>query len=208
MTHTGLASPPAVLTTLFGPGDANAALTRAIASADARGNLGRALRHLPSEARSAVIRDIVPVAARLLDVNLVGALITGWQKHHELTAAAQRTLATPGSTELVDLVEFQVTSSHEPSVNVLVDGHQVATVHLGLTVEFDISGMLAKISAGRLVAVETGDCDITATIDIDGAEVIKNQTRLKLPGAVPLHDGIRLLPESAYPLAARPVPTY
>jgi hypothetical protein len=208
MTYAGAASPPDVLTTLFGPGDATKALTRAIASADARGNLGRALNRLPNETRSAVIRDIIPVAAGLLDVNLVDALITGWQKHHQLTAAAQRTLAAPGSAELVDLIEYQVTSSHEPSVSVLIDGHQVATVQLGLTVVFDISGMLAKVSAGRLVAVETGDCAITATIEIDGAEVIKNQTRLKLPGTVPLHDGIRLLPESAYPLAARPVPTY
>jgi hypothetical protein len=203
MTSPQPPRPPTFLTWLFGPGDATQGLTRAIVSAGAHGKLGRALGHLRKEARSAAIRDIAAAAAGLLDVDVGHELITGWQKHRQLTAAAQRTLATPGSTELVDLVEYQVTSSQEPYVSVLIDGHQVATVQLGITVVFDITGMLAKITAGRLVAVDSGDCDITATMAIDGVEVITRQTRLRLPGAVPLHGGIRLLPESAYLPAAQ-----
>jgi hypothetical protein len=42
-------------------------------------------------------------------VDLDGMLLRGWRAHRDLTGAARRTLAHPGSTELVDLVRHQVT---------------------------------------------------------------------------------------------------
>jgi hypothetical protein len=207
MMPAGPARPHTALTLLFGPGDAAEALHHAIVSAHADGNLGRALEHLPAEARTAAVREVTAAAAGMLDVNLADVLITGWREHQDLTAAARRTLATPGSTELVDLAEHRVTSSQEPYVTVLLDGHQVATVRLGLTIVFDVTAMLAGISAGRLVAVHSGDCDITVTLAIDEAEVVTRQTRVKLPGIITLHRGIRLLPVSAYPPAAEQAQT-
>jgi hypothetical protein len=201
MMPAGPARPPAALTLLFGPGDAAEALGHAVVSAAADGSLGRALAHLPPEARTAAVREVTAAAAGLLDVGLADVLITGWREHRDLTAAARRTLAAPGSTELVDLAEHQVTSTQEPYVSVLVDGHQVATVQLGLTVVCDVTAMLAGISAGRLVAVHSGACDITLMLAIDEAEVITRQTRLALPGVITAHRGIRLLPVSAYPPA-------
>ena len=198
----------AALTLLFGPGDAAEALGRAVVlPPDADGSLGRALEHLPAETRTAAVREVTAAAAGLLDVGLADVLITGWREHRDLTAAARRTLAAPGSTELVDLAEHQVTATQEPYVSVLVDGHQVATVQLGLTVVCDVTAMLAGISAGRLVAVHSGDCDITVTLAIDEAEVITRQTRLALPGVITVHRGIRLLPASAYPPATEQAQT-
>ena len=199
--------PHTALALLFGPGDAAEALDHAIVSADAHGNLGRALEHLPAEARTAAVREVAAAAAGLLDVNLADMLITGWREHQDLTAAARWTMAAPGRTELVDLAEHRVSSSQEPYVSVLVDGHQVATVRLGLTVIFDVTAMLAGVSGGRLVTVRSGDCDITGTLAIDEAEVVTRRTRLKLPGIITLHQGIRLLPASAYPPAAKPAQT-
>ncbi len=193
------ARPHTALTVLFSPGDAAAALGHAVVSAATDGSLGRALEHLPAEARTAAVREVTAAAAGLLDVSLGDMLITGWREHDDLTAAARRTLAAPGSTELVDLAEHQVTATQEPYVSVLVDGRQVAALQLGLIVVFDVTAMLAGISAGRLVAVHSGDCDITATLAIDEAEVVTRQTRLALPGVITVHRGIRLLPVSAYP---------
>ena len=207
MMPAGPTRAPAALTLLFGPGDAAEALGHAVVSAAADGSLGRALVHLPPEARTAAVHEVTAAAAGLLDVGLADVLITGWREHRDLTAAARRTLAAPGSTELVDLAEHQVTSTQEPYVSVLVDGHQVATVQLGLTVVCDVTAMLAGISAGRLVAVHSGECDITLTLAIDGAEVITRQTRLALPGVITVHRGIRLLPVSAYPPATEQAQT-
>jgi hypothetical protein len=205
MMPAGPARPPAALTLLFGPGDAAEALGHAVVSAAADGSLGRALAHLPPEARTAAVREVTAAAAGLLDVGLADVLITGWREHRDLTAAARRTLAAPGSTELVDLAEHQVTSTQEPYVSVLVDGHQVATVQLGLTVVCDVTAMLAGISAGRLVAVHSGACDVTVTLAIDEAEVITR--RLRCPASSPCTEGSGCCPRAlTRPPQNRPKP--
>src|SRR6202044_3778886 len=117
MTPAERARPRTATELLFGPGeDAAGALAERMARAGADGNLGTDLEHLPAAGQ----------AAGLLDVNLADVLVAGWREHHELTAAAQRTLAVPGSTELVSLATHQISTEQRPYVTVLVDGHRVA----------------------------------------------------------------------------------
>src|SRR6266496_2169446 len=94
--------PHTALDLLLGPGqEAPEALARQILSASAGVNLGRALENLPKATREAAVREVTTAAAGLLDVDLIGVLVDGWRKHQDLTAAARRTLAAPGSIELV-----------------------------------------------------------------------------------------------------------
>jgi hypothetical protein len=196
--------PRTALDLLFGPDDGHGALAVQIAAADPGGNLARALEDLPEVTRAAAAGEAAAAAAGLLDTDLIGLLVAGWRVHQDLTAAASRTLAAAGSVELVDVATHQVTVTQQPAVSVLVDGRRVATLQLGLSVVFDVSVLVAGISAGRLVALHSGRCDITATLSIQGADVVTRQARLELPGAVPLSPGIRLLPASDYPAAAAP----
>ena len=161
------------------------------------GDLG-SLERLPEATREAAAREVRSAAAGLLDVDLIGLLVAGWRKHHDLTSAARRTLAAPASTELVELATHQITAAKHPSVTVLVDGAHVATLQLDLSVVFDVTAVLAGIRGGRLVALHTGRCDITATLAIDGTDVATRQAHLELPGTVPLGPGIRLLPAADY----------
>ena len=166
-------------------------------SAQVAGNLG--LERLPQITRDAAIREARAAVAGLLDVSLTGVLVSAWRTHHDLTSAARRTLAMPGSTELVRLADHQITSAMHPYVTVLVDGYHVATIQLGLSLLFDIKALLAGIRDGRLVTLHSGHCDVTATLAIAKTDVMSKQTRLELPGVIPLNPGIRLLGAAAYP---------
>jgi hypothetical protein len=193
------AAPPApytALALLFGP-DAGS-LEDLIASADPE-RLGRALDGLPHATREAAIREVAAATAGLLNVNLIDVLMAGWRKYQTLTSVARTTLAAPNSTELVQLTTHRITQAQQPYVSVLVDGHRVATVNLQLSVVFDVSALLAGIRAGRLVAVHSGHCDITATLALEGAEVATRRARLELPGVLALGEGIRLLSPEEYP---------
>jgi|ERR1039457_640568 hypothetical protein len=184
---------------LFGPGqEAPGVLADQILSAG--GSLGRALENLPKATCEAAVREATTQAAGLLDIDLISLLVAGWRAHHDLAAAARHTLVTPGSTELVDLVTHQITTTQQPSVTVLIDGHRVATLQLDLSVMFDVTALGAGISAGRLVTLHSGRCDITATLAIQGTNVITRQAHLELPGIIPLGPGIRLLPARNYPV--------
>ena len=205
MTTTVQAGPGTAANLLFGPG-ANAAEALAQQILSAPTGLDQALEQLPQATRHAAVREAAAAAAGLLDVDLDSLLLAGWRAHRDLTGAARRTLAVPGSTELVDLIRHQVSVAQEPSVAVLVDGRQVATIQLGLSVDFDISALVAGIKAGLLVAVHAGTCDLTATLAIQGTDVLTATSHFDLPGVIRVSPGIALLPAADYPAAgpARP----
>ena len=157
-----------------------------------------ALERLPQITRDAAIHEANAAVAGLLDVSLAGVLVSAWRTHHDLTSAARRTLAVPGSTELVPLAEHQITSATHPYVTVSVNGYPVATIHLNLSLVFDVKALLAGIRDGQLVALHSGHCDVTATLAIEETDVITKQASFQLPGVIPLSPGIRLVDATAY----------
>jgi hypothetical protein len=164
-------------------------------------NVGGALGGLAPTARAAAAREITATAASVLKVNPVDVLVSGWRGYKRITDAARGTLAVPGSTELLPLATHQVTEALNPYVTVLVDDYRVATLRLGASVTCEVQGMLAKISAGRLMAIESGRCYVTAALAIADVEVTSRTARFDLPGVVPLGRGVRLLPAEEYPAA-------
>ncbi|SRR6266496_1615977 len=86
-----------------------------------------------------------------------------------------------------------VCTSQHPSVIVLVDGLQVAAIRLGLSVVMRVNAITAGIGGGRHVALHSGRCDITATLAVQGINVLNRQAHLPLPGIIPLSPGIGLL---------------
>jgi hypothetical protein len=200
MTNPGGARSPTALDLLFESADAPEALAREILALGGDQTLG--LGSLPPSVRTTAVREAATVAAGLLQVDLVGVLVAGWREHRDIVAAARRTLAVPGSTELVSMATHQVTVAQHPSVSVLVDGRRVATLQLELSIVFDISALLALIRAGRLAGLHSGRCDVTVTLAVQGTELLARQAHLELPGVVAVGRGIRLLPEREYPAAA------
>jgi hypothetical protein len=137
--------------------------------------------------------------AALLKVDLIGVLVRGWSEHRNIISAARRTLAAPGSTELVGMSSHEVKLDQRPSVSVLVDGQQVATLQFGLSIVFDVNALLLGISGGRLITVRSGRCEITATLAVQGTDLFVRHSHLELPGLFALRRGFRLLPVDAYP---------
>ena len=207
----GEASTPTALDLLFGPGaatDAAATLVGEISSAGGRQDLDRALAHLPETVRKAAVQEAGTTMAALLEVDLIGVLVRGWREHRDIVSAARRTLATPGSTELVSMSAHEITLDQQPSVSVLVDGEQVASLQLGLSIVFDVNALLLGISGGRLVAVRSGRCEITAILAVQGTDLLVKHARLELPGVISLRRGIRLLPVGEYPVSENPADEY
>jgi hypothetical protein len=200
MTTAGVGGAPSALDLLFGPdADAAEALASEILSPGGNQNLGRALAQLPEMTRKAAMQEAATTAAALLKVDLTGVLVRGWREHRDIVSAARRTLAAPGSTEVLSVSTHEVTLEQRPSIGVLVDGQQVATLELGLSIVFDVDALVLGISGGRLVAVHSGNCDITATLAVQGTDLFVRNAHLELPGVISLRRGIRLLPIGAYP---------
>jgi hypothetical protein len=193
------------LAVLFGSSDDLAAALAGVGLADwIEKNVGGALGGLSPATRAAAAREITAAVASLLNVNPVDVLVDGWREYKKFTDAARGTLAASGSTELLALATHQITESLNPYVTVLVDGYRIAALQLSMSILCDVQAMLARISAGRLVAVESGRCYVTAALAIADAEITSRRRCFDLPGVVSLGRGLRLLPAEEYPAAVHP----
>src|SRR5215831_8008387 len=136
--------------------------------------------------RKAAAQEAATTAAAPLKVDLIDVLARGWREHRDIVSAAQRTLAAPGSTELVTMSTHEIKLDQRPSISILVDGQQVATLQLGLSIVFDIDALLLGISGGRLTDVRSGRCNITATLAVQGTDLLVRRAHLELPGVISL----------------------
>jgi hypothetical protein len=209
MSSSEPAAPHTALALLFGPDqETPAAVAERLRSADIGTDVRGALDSLPPLTRQVAVNQVTTAAAVLLDINLADVVAAGWQKHADLTAAARRTLASPGSTDLVDLASHRISTAQQPYVTILVDGHRVATVRFGVSLAFEISALLVEIKAGRLVALHSGRCVVTGTLAIQDVNVITRQAHIDLPGVIAVRGGIRLLPAHDYPAGVGSEPVH
>jgi hypothetical protein len=183
---------------LFGsPDDAQKAVTRHVMSAGR--TTARAFERLPRVTREAAVREAAVAAVGLLKLDLMEVLVTGWREHRDIFSAARRTLDMPGSKELVGLAPHRVTTVQQPAVSILVDGRRVHTLQLGLSIFFEVTGLVAGIYAGRLAGIHAGRGDLGLALTVHELEVATKRSHLELPGVKSLRRGFRLLPANAYP---------
>jgi hypothetical protein len=196
MTTTAIATQPlSAALFLFGDDqeDSVDALAHTLDEHGVVGSLGEGVKRLSGAGRQAANDQVAAVAHGLLDLDLGGLMIAAWGKWADLTAAARRTLATPDSSEIVELAVHTITSTHHPSVELLVNDVHLATVRFELAVKFVIKGLVATVQHGRLVALHAGDCDVTATLAAEGRQLAKREAHLQLPMLVRLGSGLPLM---------------
>ena len=177
--------------------DAHEVLARHVMSAGRA--TARSFARLPRVTREAAVREAAVAAVGLLKVDLMEVLVAGWREHRDIFSAARRTLDMPGSKELVGLAPHRITTVQQPAVSILVDGHRVHTLQLGLSIFFEVTGLVAGIQAGRLAGIHAGRGDLGLALTIHELEVLTRRSHLELPGVKSLRRGFRLLPASAYP---------
>ncbi|MFD7079708.1 hypothetical protein [Streptomyces sp. NPDC059918] len=196
MTTTPVADPLTVRDLLLGPGgQAPEALADSLRNSGAVTGLLPGVHGLTTAADRAVGRELATVVNGFLDLDLVSLVASGWAKYQSLTEAARRTRRSPGSEEVVALATHAITSAHHPSVDLLVDGARAATVAVNLTVLFRITGLVAVVRDGRLVAARSGQCAVEAKLAVRDVVVAAREGRLDLPATLRLREPIDLLPQ-------------
>jgi hypothetical protein len=186
---------------LFGEGreaDTAEVLSRAIAERGLAASTLHGIRRLSGSARGMVDREVGAAADNLLDIDLGDALVSGWRKHSELKESARRTLAMPGSEDVVVLARHQVTAVHHPQVDLMLDEIKLNTFEFDLTAVFDLTGLSAVVKAGDLVALQGGSCLVTVTLDLEGARLAEGRRQVDLNILVHLQPAIALIDKAEH----------
>ena len=181
------------------------AMADALQQQGALGSISAAVKTLSNAGLGAVSKQIAAAAHGLLNLDLdLGELVVdGWCQFADLTAAAKRTAAAPGSVEVVDLATHSITWTHNPQIDVLVNDARVATVHFELSITFKVKGLAATVRDGRLADFSSGGCEVAGTLAAEGRPLAQREAEFQLPLRVRLGDGIPLLHGGREPAGAR-----
>jgi hypothetical protein len=198
---------------LFDDEDTGRALAQALDQHGVLGSLDNALGLVAQTTREAAGDQVAAVADGVLALDLGDLVVAGWRKQGQLAAAAERTAANPGTSELVELATHRVSSVHHPYVELLVNDVRVTTVNFELDLEFEIKALVATMRDGHLVSLHSGDCDLSATLTAEGVRLASRRQQFSLPvvvrwplllhlggGADPLPYGAKPPPTSAPPV--------
>lgn len=169
---------------LFDDEDTGRALAQALDEHGVLGSLDTALGLVARTTREAASDQVAAAADGLLGLDLGDLVIAGWRKQGQLAAAAERTAANPGTSELVELATHRVSSVHHPYVELLVNDVRVTTVNFELDLEFEITALVATVRDGHLVSLHSGDCDLSATLTAAGVRLASRRRHFDLPLAV------------------------
>lgn len=170
-------------------------LARALASDEVAGRLATGLPRLSPPAARLVYHRLADAARGLLaDIRVADVLQAGWQKYAALANAARRTRSIPGSQELVDLAAHRVHSVHRPQVDVLVDGVRVGAVPFRLDLEVLVRALLATVADGRLTAVDSGSCRLSARLSCCDVTLTAREREFDAAVVLDLGGGLPLLP--------------
>jgi hypothetical protein len=178
---------------LFEEGD-DAELRGAMDRAGTTESVEERLAALPARLRAIVLKEIVNVIERLLDDAVVDVLAVGWRKWDVLASAGRRSLESPGQTEIVELVDHRITSTHQPAIDVTVDRVKVAEITLQIEIVILLHGLTAVVTQGRLVALRSGRGEISVDLALDGVPMTSATRQIELPIEVGLGEGLPLLP--------------
>jgi hypothetical protein len=184
---------------LFGTAEPGAVVAESPGWRGAIQRLGGALTKVSAAGKAAVERELSAALGHLLEQDLGRIIVAGLRRHPALIAAAEATAANPSASEVVQLASNRITNTHQPYVDIVINGVKAATVQFQLDLTFDIDVLVGTVRAARLISLQSGHCTATVALLWEQQELAKRDVQLDLSVTVPLGDGVPLLEEEPRP---------
>jgi hypothetical protein len=129
--------------------------------------------------------------ARLLDIDVVGVLVNGWNKSRELRKYRDPAAYPPDEVIVAALSKHKLESQHKPHLELVVADRPVGRLHFQIDLALVIDGAQLTIQGGRIMRIATGKTSGTGTIRCEGVIVGQKEQKLgSLPGQIDLGSGI------------------
>ena len=127
-------------------------------------------------------------------LDLMSLVIEGWRSYTKLIDAARQSRSTPNQPQKVTLSNHQITSTHHPTIEVIINETQRYTGRLTVTITFDLRLIRAIVQNSTLVAIESGSSLVGVTLGIeDFPAMMKRERELPAAAIIRMHSPIRLL---------------
>jgi hypothetical protein len=181
-------------------------LEEALRVSDAMKRAVDALERVPKPLAHVALDRVAEVLSGVLRVDLVDVLVGGWTKYQALEAAARTSVEHPEEEQVVELATHQIVSTHEPSVEIDLDGHHVGSIGVKIELSATIHALVAIVSGGRLTALRSGRVDLKGELSCEGIEISSVSRQLDPSLELDIGGGIRLIREDYVTIPDPPTP--
>ena len=143
---------------------------------------------IPKRLRAGAARKIAATLDAFLSTSVTGLVSGALEGCRELARYAD------GTDHAVDNFELSVVSEHEPSVDLRMDGLRPKTLTFPVAVSIRFSGATLVISRGRVMAMKTGRCVASGTLNCENVELFKRpespfkmRSEMQFGAGIPIH---------------------
>jgi len=128
-------------------------------------------------------RTVAGRIADLLRLDLGVIIVGGWKKMAELRRYTDRAKYPPDEGVLVEVTRHTVTSTHKPSLDIVVNDMKVDEVPFELKLTVTLDGALLTIRDGKIEAMSPAACKAGGELKCEGYTILKRESApIKVPG--------------------------
>lgn len=134
---------------------------------------------------SVAFREIMNRIEKLLDLKLTDIMIDAWSKHQSVREFMENSKKKPDDIFLLPLTEHEISSSHRPYVEILVNEEPLGKVDFTVEIIINLEGILLKIQNGRIIEIVMGSCKGSGSVACEDVTLIERELeKLNLPGSI------------------------
>lgn len=136
------------------------------------GTAGLDVSHVRVGGLSVEPPEVSGALMRAFDVPVGNLALDGWQAHARVAHARARTAAAPGSREVVELGEHELSIRQSPVVEAWVGGASVELLHLSLELGIRVAAAALTVQDGRVVDVRPGPAGGRVVLSAEGRKLL------------------------------------
>jgi hypothetical protein len=121
--------------------------------------------------------QIAEAILAFLEMPISNLAVSAYQKHRLIEAARRETARSPGTPQVVQLMEHTIRSKLEPTVDIEVNGVTKTLLRLELVTEISVEAVTAVVQSGQVVDIAPGSATAKLTLSAAGVELAKAETQ-------------------------------
>lgn len=123
-----------------------------------------------------VWEEIIGTSTQLLQLNLSVILEKAWEKYEEVSKYLNVNTYGKNDVFLIPLLEHTITSEHHPKIEISLGETQLGYINFDLLLSLKLSGILLKISGGKIQGVKSGKCSSSASFSCEGIVLFQDES--------------------------------
>ena len=141
------------------------------------------------------VEKIVEKTDELLDIPLFPILGKVYSQANLFTRYLDRDAYDAEESILVELADHAVDSSHEPHLDIEINGKLIGALKLNISLRLELKGLILKIQDAHIREIRPGACQGTGEVTFYGKVLMEKQSEeYKFLGPIDLGEGIPIAP--------------